>query len=123
MKRFRKIVAIEPLGLVPEADAELKTYADEVIYCHDIPADDAEIIGRIGDADAVMLSYTSGITAGVIEKSSRKMYESLFREDFPVFYKDEQKGSGQYQKLSFRISSTEHLFRKPGNTRVAQKKP
>ena len=74
MKRFRKIVAIEPLGLVPEADAELKTYADEVIYCHDIPADDAEIIGRIGDADAVMLSYTSGITAGVIEKCPDLVY-------------------------------------------------
>ena len=68
MKRFRKIVAIEPLGLVREADAELKAYAAEVKCYQDIPEDDAEIVRRIGDADAVMLSYTSGITAEVIEK-------------------------------------------------------
>ena len=59
MKKFRKLVAIEPVSLVPEAENELGQYAEEVVLYPDIPADDAEIIRRIGDADGVLVSYTS----------------------------------------------------------------
>lgn len=56
---FRKLVAIEPVSLVPSAEKALNNYAEEVVVHTDIPADDEEIIARIGDADAVLLSYTS----------------------------------------------------------------
>ena len=46
---FRKIVAIEPVSLVKEAEEELRTYAEEVAFYGDIPADDDEIVRRIGD--------------------------------------------------------------------------
>ena len=59
MKKFRKIVAIEPVSLIPSAEEELWKYADEVVMYDDIPADDKEILRRIGDADAVLISYTS----------------------------------------------------------------
>ena len=39
---------------------------DRVMY-PDIPANDDEIIARIGDADAVLLSYTSRINRYVLE--------------------------------------------------------
>lgn len=53
---FRKLTAIEPVSLVPWAEKELSKYAGEVVLFDDIPADNAEIIRRIGDSDAALLS-------------------------------------------------------------------
>lgn len=64
---FKKLVAIEPVSLVEEAEKELSSYAEEVKLYEDIPGDDDEIIRRIGDADAVLVSYTSRINRYVIE--------------------------------------------------------
>ena len=71
---FDKLVAIEPVSLVPEAEAALHDYAREVVLYRDVPADDAEILRRIGDADAVLVSYTSRITRAVIERCPRVRY-------------------------------------------------
>lgn len=65
---FRKLVAIEPVSLIPSAEKELYTYAEEVVMYPDIPAGNDEIVARIGDADAVLLSYTSQISRAVLEK-------------------------------------------------------
>lgn len=73
-KRFKKMVAIEPTKLLPEWDGKLKTYAEEVIFYDDIPKDNAEIIHRIGDADCVMLSFTSRIEREVIEACKQLKY-------------------------------------------------
>lgn len=67
MKKFKKLVAIEPVSLVPEAEKELYQYAEEVVLYPDIPADETEIIKRIGDADGVLVSYTSKIPGNVIK--------------------------------------------------------
>jgi lactate dehydrogenase-like 2-hydroxyacid dehydrogenase len=64
---FKKLVAIEPVGLIPSAEQKLNDYAREVVLFDDIPKDDAEIIRRIGDADAVLLSYTSRIEKIVLD--------------------------------------------------------
>lgn len=64
---FKKLVAIEPIGLIPSAQQKLHNYAKEVVLFDDIPKDDAEIIHRIGDADAVLLSYTSRIEKNVLD--------------------------------------------------------
>lgn len=56
---FQKLVAIEPVNLIPSAEQQLHLFAKEVIFYHDIPHDDREIASRIGDADAVLLNYTS----------------------------------------------------------------
>lgn len=64
---FKKLVAIEPVSLVPQAEKELYKFAEEVRLHEDIPADDDDIISRIGDADGVLVSYTSRISAHVIE--------------------------------------------------------
>lgn len=71
---FEKLVAIEPVSLVPWADEELREYAKEVVLYHDVPADNGEILKRIGDADAVLLSYTSRLEGSVIEKCPRVKY-------------------------------------------------
>ncbi|HWQ61684.1 MAG TPA: D-isomer specific 2-hydroxyacid dehydrogenase family protein [Negativicutes bacterium] len=64
---FNKLVAIEPVNLIPAAERKLRDYAAEVVLYGDIPGDDAEIVRRIGDADAVLLSYTSRITRDVLD--------------------------------------------------------
>lgn len=71
---FRKLVAIEPVSLVPSAEKALNNYAEEVVVHTDIPADDEEIIARIGDADAVLLSYTSQIDRYVLERCPNIRY-------------------------------------------------
>jgi lactate dehydrogenase-like 2-hydroxyacid dehydrogenase len=64
---FKKLVAIEPVSLIPSAQQKIHEYAKEVVLFDDVPKDDAEIIHRIGDADAVLLSYTSRIEKNVLD--------------------------------------------------------
>lgn len=71
---FRKLVAIEPVSLIPSAEKELYAYAEEVVMYPDIPAGNDEIVARIGDADAVLLSYTSQINRAVLEKCPKVKY-------------------------------------------------
>lgn len=64
---FEKLVAIEPIRLIPSAQQKLQEYAKDVVLFDDIPKNDAEIILRIGSADAVLLSYTSRIEKNVLD--------------------------------------------------------
>lgn len=71
---FRKLVAIEPVSLIPAAEKKLYEYAEEVVMFPDIPEDDGEIARRIGDADAVLLSYTSRLEKPALEKCPNVEY-------------------------------------------------
>lgn len=71
---FQKLVAIEPISLIPSAEQALNKYAKEVILFQDIPSDDNEIARRIGNADAVLLSYTSRITRSALEQCPNVKY-------------------------------------------------
>lgn len=71
---FNKLVAIEPVSLIPSAEKALYKFAKEVVMYPDIPSGDDEIASRIGDADAVLLSYTSRIEKPVLEKCPNIKY-------------------------------------------------
>lgn len=71
---FQKIVAIEPTGLIPSAVDALNNYAREVILYDDIPESDREIIARIGDADAVLLSFTTRLGKAALEQCANVKY-------------------------------------------------
>ncbi|MDL2208657.1 dihydrofolate reductase [Parabacteroides sp. OttesenSCG-928-O15] len=71
---FRKLVAIEPVSLIPSAEKALHSFAEEVVMYPDIPADDNEVAARIGDADAVLLSYTSRINRAALEQCPKVKY-------------------------------------------------
>ena len=77
MNKFNKIVAIEPVSLIPEYEEKLKTLAGEVVMYGDIPADDDVIANRIGDADCVLLSYTSRLTADAMAKCPNIKYVGM----------------------------------------------
>ena len=44
---FQKLVAIEPVSLVPSAEKALYSFASQVVMYPDIPASDDEIIARV----------------------------------------------------------------------------
>ena len=71
---FNKLVAIEPVSLIPSAEEALHQYAKEVVLYRDIPASDDQIVQRIGDADAALLSYTSRMGKNVIERCPNIRY-------------------------------------------------
>lgn len=77
MNKFNKIVAIEPVSLIPEYEEKLKILADEVVMYGDIPTDDDVIANRIGDADCVLLSYTSRLTAEAMAKCPNIKYVGM----------------------------------------------
>lgn len=72
--KFRKLVAIEPVSLIPSAEKKLFDLAEEVVMYDDIPTDDDVIASRIGDADAVLLSYTSRLERPALEKCPHVKY-------------------------------------------------
>lgn len=71
---FNKLVAIEPVSLIPSAEKKLQDFTKEVVMYDDIPAGDEEVAARIGDADAVLLSYTSRIERAALEKCPNVRY-------------------------------------------------
>lgn len=71
---FKKLVAIEPLNLIPSAEKELRAFAEEVVIYHDVPSDADEMAKRIGDADAVLLSYTSTLGSEALEQCPNVKY-------------------------------------------------
>jgi lactate dehydrogenase-like 2-hydroxyacid dehydrogenase len=71
---FRKLVSIEPPRLPQLVLRELCQYANEVIIHTDIPANNAEIIRRVDDADAVLVSYSSKIDREVLENCPNIAY-------------------------------------------------
>ncbi len=77
MEKFKKIVAIEPVSLLPETEERLHTMADEVVMYGDVPQDDAEIVRRIGGADGVLLSYTSRLTADAMAQCPNLKYVGM----------------------------------------------
>lgn len=67
MRKFKKLVVLEPVRFDKAAEEALFEYAENVRIYRDIPPDDAEKIRRMKDAEAVLVFYTSQISAQVIE--------------------------------------------------------
>lgn len=74
MKKFKKLVAIEPINIFKKHLDKLYDYADEVILYNDMPKCDDEIIKRINDSDAVLVSYTTLINEYVLKSSKHLKY-------------------------------------------------
>jgi phosphoglycerate dehydrogenase-like enzyme len=74
MQMFKKLVAIEPVGLIPSAEKQLKRFAAEVIMYDDLPSGAEEIAARIGDADGVLLSYTTYLGQEALGKCAHVKY-------------------------------------------------
>ncbi|MGA9212473.1 NAD(P)-dependent oxidoreductase [Kaistella sp.] len=71
---FKKLIALEPLNLIPSAEKKLESFAENVLIYNDIPSSIAEIIERIDDADAVLVSYTTTLGREVLEQCPNIKY-------------------------------------------------
>lgn len=71
---FRKLVAIEPVSLIPSAEKALHNFAKEVVMYNDSPLGDNEVAARIGDADAVLVSYMTRINKEALEQCPNVKY-------------------------------------------------
>lgn len=71
---FEKLIAIEPISLMDWAEKKLNSFAKEVVMFKDIPQGADEIVNRIGDADAVLLSYTTTLDKEILERCPNIKY-------------------------------------------------
>lgn len=67
MIMFRKIVVVDETGLKPWAKERLKELADETVFYDSAPVAPAETIARVGDADALLVSFGTPVRREVIE--------------------------------------------------------
>lgn len=74
---FRKMVAVEPINTTDRWLERLRDYARDVVFYKDRPASNDEIIRRIGDADALLVSYTTDIDAEVLAVCKNLRYVGM----------------------------------------------
>lgn len=75
MKKFNKIVCVDNTKLTGEAIEELQKWSKAPIDDYrDFPASDEETMARIGDAEAVLVSWKTQIGAGVIKNCRNLKY-------------------------------------------------
>lgn len=74
---FQKLVAVEPVNLDEAARLRLREYAQQVTFYPDLPGDDDEMARRIGDADGVLISYTSQLRGEVLRRCPALRYVGM----------------------------------------------
>lgn len=74
---FEKIVVLEPILMTEEGMKELDFCAKEIIVYNNKPKNDEETIKRIGDADCVLLSFTTKITKNILESCNNIKYVGM----------------------------------------------
>lgn len=72
--KFRRIVSIDNTGLVEATRDKLRQLAEETVFYEDFPGSNREILGRIGDADCILVSWNTPIDREVIESCSSIRY-------------------------------------------------
>ena len=71
---FKKIVVLESILLTDEGKEILKKYSQKIIFYDTKANSEEEIIDRINDADAVLLSFTTKITKRILDKCKNIKY-------------------------------------------------
>lgn len=66
MKKIKKLTAVQPVSFLPEGREAVKEYCEEAVFYDTEPKDDKEIIARIGDSDAVFVSYNRTIGEDIL---------------------------------------------------------
>ncbi|WP_121665785.1 NAD(P)-dependent oxidoreductase [Mesonia aquimarina] len=82
---LKKIVVVDETKMNLAALEKLKNYAEEVEVSHDYPDSEEEIVDRIKDAEAVIVSWRTEITSEIINQAPNLKYIgmacSLFDEE------------------------------------------
>lgn len=73
-KKIKKLVAIQPVSFLEESKAVLDQYCEETVFYDTQPENAKEIVSRIGDADAIFVSYTHAIGADILSQCPNVKY-------------------------------------------------
>lgn len=73
-KKIKKLVAIQPVSFLEESKEVLDQYCEEAIFYDTQPENAKEIVSRIGDADAIFVSYTHAIGADILSQCPNVKY-------------------------------------------------
>ena len=71
---FHRLVAVEPLNITLDSHEEVKKRAEEFIYYDTLPQSEEDVIRRAQGADGILVSYTTKITANIIEHCPELKY-------------------------------------------------
>lgn len=74
---FNKIVIVEPVYMEKEGEKELKKYCNELTAYDTNVSDEKETIARIGDADCILVSWSTVISKEIIESCPNLKHISL----------------------------------------------
>lgn len=77
MRQFEKLVEVGPVCLTDQAEKELARYARQIVRYVDLPKDEEDLIGRIGDADAVLTRTLPIIGANVLAAAPNLQYVGM----------------------------------------------
>lgn len=66
--KFKKIVSIDYTGIKEFVHEKLESLCEELIIYDDFPSSENEIITRAKDADAILVSWNTYVTANIIKK-------------------------------------------------------
>lgn len=72
--KLKKITAIEPVSLLEETRREVEQYFEEAVFYDTDPDSDEEMIRRIGDSDAIFVSYRHIIGEAVLKECKNLKY-------------------------------------------------
>ena len=72
--KFTKIVCVDNTKLNDKALSELEEFSDEVVVYTDYPEDKEEVIKRIADAEAVLVSWHTRLDEEVIKACDKLRY-------------------------------------------------
>lgn len=74
---FKKIVIVEPVFMEKEGEKELRRYCNELVVYDTSVANEKETIARIGDADCILVSWSTTISKEIIENCSNLKHIAL----------------------------------------------
>ena len=77
MKKFNKIVLVEPVLITDDGKKKLKSFCSKLVAFDTDTTGDDETIKRIGDADCILVSYKTQISRAVIQACKNLKHVAL----------------------------------------------
>ncbi|MEM9328155.1 MAG: NAD(P)-dependent oxidoreductase [Bacteroidota bacterium] len=74
MTQFQHICLLDETNLIPEAIEQLTMLSAQVTVCKGYPSSTDDILSRIGDADCMLVSWNTKVSAEVIDQAPHLQY-------------------------------------------------
>ena len=71
---FKKIVSVDNTGIKEAEQVRLRAIAEEVVFYDDYPTEETEILRRIADADAVLVSWNTLLPGRILKQCPKLRY-------------------------------------------------